>query len=95
MSTYSQIPEKTPETLTVWQAGTKLHQSHRRVGTKRSETMKRARRDHGAIFKAQVALAAVKGEKMLTELAEQFRVPPLPDHGMEATTAGTGGGRIW
>jgi transposase len=36
--------------------------------------MKRARRNHGATFKAQVALAAVKGEKTL---AEQFHVHPM------------------
>jgi transposase-like protein len=34
------------------------------------------RRNHGATFKAQVALAAVKGDKTLAELAEQFSVPP-------------------
>ena len=38
--------------------------------------MKRTRRNHGATFKAQVALAAVKGDKTLAELAEQFRVHP-------------------
>ena len=38
--------------------------------------MKRTRRNHGATFKAQVALAAVKGDKRLAELAEQFRVHP-------------------
>ena len=36
--------------------------------------MKRTRRNHGAPFKAQVALAAVKGDKTLAELAEQFGV---------------------
>ncbi len=36
--------------------------------------MKRTRRNHGAAFKAQVALAAVKGDKALAELAEQFSV---------------------
>ena len=36
--------------------------------------MKRTRRNHGATFKAQVALAAVKGDKTLAELAEQFQV---------------------
>lgn len=36
--------------------------------------MKRTRRNHGAAFKAQVALAACKGDKTLAELAEQFRV---------------------
>ena len=38
--------------------------------------MKSTRRNHGATFKAQVALAAVKGDKTLAELAEQFRVHP-------------------
>ena len=38
--------------------------------------MKRTRRNHGAAFKAQVALAACKGDKTLVELAEQFRVHP-------------------
>ena len=38
--------------------------------------MKRTRRNHGATFKAQVALAAVKGDKTRAELAEQFRVHP-------------------
>ena len=38
--------------------------------------MKRTRRNHGATCKAQVALAAVKGDKTLAELAEQFRVHP-------------------
>jgi transposase-like protein len=38
--------------------------------------MKRTRRNHGGTFKAQVALAAVKGDKTLAELAEQFSVHP-------------------
>ena len=37
---------------------------------------RRARRNHTAAFKAKVALAAVKGEKTLTELAQQFDVHP-------------------
>jgi len=35
---------------------------------------KRARRNHSPAFKAKVALAALKGEKTLTELAQQFDV---------------------
>jgi len=38
--------------------------------------MKRTRRNHGATFKAQVAVAAIKGDKTLTELAEHFSVHP-------------------
>lgn len=38
--------------------------------------MKRTRRNYGATFKAQVALAAVKGDTTLAELAEQFSVHP-------------------
>ena len=38
--------------------------------------MKRTRRNHGAEFKAKVALAACKGDKTLAELAEQFGIHP-------------------
>ena len=38
--------------------------------------MKRTRRNHGAAFKAQVALAAMKGDKTLAELAEHFGIHP-------------------
>ena len=37
---------------------------------------RRPRRNHGAEFKAKVALAAIRGEKTLSELAEQFDVHP-------------------
>ena len=37
---------------------------------------KRARRNHTPAFKAKVALAAVKGEKTLAELAQLFDVHP-------------------
>ena len=38
--------------------------------------MKRTRRNHGAEFKAKVALATLKGDKTLAELAEHFGVHP-------------------
>lgn len=39
--------------------------------------MKRMRRNHEAIFKAQMAFAAVKGDKALVEWAEQFGVASI------------------
>ena len=36
--------------------------------------MKRKRRNHSASFKAKVALAAIRGDKTLVELSEQFDV---------------------
>ena len=41
------------------------------------ETMaKRLRRNHTPAFKAKVALAAVRGEKTIVELRQQFDVHP-------------------
>ena len=37
---------------------------------------RRPRRNHSPAFKAKVALAAIKADKTLTELAEQFDVHP-------------------
>lgn len=37
---------------------------------------RRPRRNHSTAFKAKVALAAVKGEKTLAELAQQFDAHP-------------------
>ena len=37
---------------------------------------RRTRRNHSPAFKAKVALAAIKGEKTLAELAQQYDVHP-------------------
>jgi len=37
---------------------------------------KRPRRNHGAVFKAKVALEALKGEQTLVELSARFQVHP-------------------
>jgi transposase-like protein len=37
---------------------------------------KRPRRNHGAAFKAKVALEAIKGEQTLVELSERFEIHP-------------------
>lgn len=38
--------------------------------------MSRKRRNHTAKFKAQVAIAAVKGDRTLAELAEEYNLHP-------------------
>lgn len=44
---------------------------------KRSKSMaRRKRRNHSPTFKAQVAVAALKGDKTLAELAQHFDVHP-------------------
>ncbi len=37
---------------------------------------KRTRRNHSGSFKAKVAVAALRGDKTLTEIAEQYQVHP-------------------
>ena len=37
---------------------------------------RRPRRNHSAAFKAKVAIAAIKGERTIAQLAEQFDVHP-------------------
>jgi transposase-like protein len=43
--------------------------------------MARKRKSHAASFKAQVALAALKGDKTINELAKQFAIHPTLIHG--------------
>ena len=38
--------------------------------------MRRKRQNHSPSFKAKVAIAAVKGDKTIAELAEQYEVHP-------------------
>ena len=46
-------------------------------GDEMEQTMaKRTRRIHSAVFKAQVALTAMSGDKTLAELAQRFDVHP-------------------
>jgi hypothetical protein len=51
---------------------------------------RRPRRNHTPAFKAKVALAAIKGDRTLAQLAEQFDVHPQSDHIMESAARGRG-----
>jgi transposase-like protein len=50
--------------------------------------MARQRKKHTAGFKAQVALAAVKGDKTVNELAGQYEVHPTLIHGWKKQLLG-------
>ena len=52
---------------------------------------RRPRRNHSAEFKAKVALAAVRGDRTLSEAGKPVRCAPEPDHAMEDPVAGSGG----
>ena len=39
--------------------------------------MKKTKRTHSAEFKAKVALEAIRGEKLIHEIAEQYQVHPM------------------
>jgi transposase len=45
---------------------------------------RRPRRNHTPAFKARVALAAIKGDRTLGQLAEHFDVHPQLDYDMES-----------
>ena len=53
---------------------------------------RRARRNHTAAFKAKVALAAVKGDRTLAQLAEQFDVHPNQVTSWKAQLEGSAAG---
>ena len=53
---------------------------------------KRTRRNHTPAFKAKVALAAMKGDKTLAELAQQFDVHPNQIATVAEPVARRGGG---
>ena len=62
---------------------------------------RRVRRPHAPAFKAKVALAAIKGEKTLAELAQQYDVHPnqitaWKGHLVDAAAGlfGSGGGTV-
>ena len=46
------------------------------AGKKERKMARRPRRNHSAAFKAKVALAALKGDKTMSELATQFDIHP-------------------
>jgi transposase len=50
--------------------------------------MARKRKSHSAAFKAQVALAAVKGDKTVSELASLHGVHPTMIHGWKKQLVG-------
>ena len=55
---------------------------------------KRTRHNHAPAFKAKVALAALKGEKMLAELAQLHDVHPNQITRWKARLAAATGGRL-
>ena len=53
---------------------------------------RRPRRNHTPAFKAKVAIAAIRGERTLTELAEQFDVHPNQITSWKAQLEGSAAG---
>jgi transposase len=59
-------------------------------GSESGVTMtRRPRRNHTPAFKAKVALAAIKGDRTLAQLAEQFDVDPNPIASWKAQLEGS------
>ena len=50
------------------------------LAQQRPDTMRRTRHNHSPQAKAKVGTTALRGDKILTELADQFRRAPQPDH---------------
>ena len=58
------------------------------VKAEEQKMTKRKRRNHSASFKAKVAVAAVRGDRTLAELAEHFDVHPNQIQGLEEEAGG-------
>jgi transposase len=54
--------------------------------------LRRTRRNHTPAFKAKVALAAIKGDRTVTQLAEQFDVHPNQVTSWKAQLEGSAAG---
>lgn len=55
---------------------------------------RRPRRNHSAAFKAKVAIAAIKSERTIAQIAEHFDVHPEPGDDMEGAARRRSGGRV-
>ena len=69
----ARLTEVAPEILTVGISGFSVQQQHD-AASKEKTMARRPRGNHSPAFKAKVAVAAIKGEKTLIELAQDFDV---------------------